>query len=132
MRSYRNLFIWQASVELAARVLQLTETFSYRRLALADQMQRAAISVPSNIAEGHGRLSDRERRRFLGIARGSLHELETQLDIAARAGVIPAALQAELMSVIRQIGAGINTLIRQLSVSVSQSLCHSRKNRHTS
>jgi four helix bundle protein len=98
--SHKTLFVWQASVDVAARVLQLTEAFSNRRLALADQMQRAATSVPSNIAEGHGRLTERERRRFLGIARGSLHELDTQLEIAVRAGLIPATTQAELMTVL--------------------------------
>lgn len=124
-KSYRNLYIWHASVDVAARVLELTDKFPYRRLALSDQMQRAATSVPSNIAEGQGRLTAREERYFLGVARGSLHELDTQLEIAVRAGLVSAEKREELMGTARQVGAGINTLIRKLNLSITLSLYHS-------
>ncbi|HJW95376.1 MAG TPA: four helix bundle protein [Thermoanaerobaculia bacterium] len=131
-RSYRTLFIWHASVDIAARVLELTDAFPYQRRSLSDQLQRAAISVPSNIAEGQGRITDREERHFLSIARGSLHELDTQLEIAVRAGLVTAAHREELMGPGRQVGAGINKMISKLNTSITQSLYHSRKNRHTS
>lgn len=108
-QSIRNLFVWTASVDVAVQILRLTSTF--QNYALANQMQRAAISVPSNIAEGRGRLTLREQRRYLGIARGSLYELETQLEICARA----ALMTPEALSVLREqtakIGAGLSRLI---------------------
>ncbi|HEX3108533.1 MAG TPA: four helix bundle protein, partial [Thermoanaerobaculia bacterium] len=85
MRSFRDLFVWSAAVELAVRVSGIAdELVERRRFALADQLQRAANSVPSNIAEGHGRLTPRDWRHFLSIARGSLYEVEAQLEILAR------------------------------------------------
>jgi four helix bundle protein len=75
--------VWQKSMSLVKDVYQHTCQFPKEELyGLASQMRRAAVSVPSNIAEGQGRLSKREFKQFLGVARGSLLELETQLIIA--------------------------------------------------
>ena len=87
--SYRTLFVWEASVELAVRMIEVADgLIEKRRYALADQLVRAACSVPNNIAEGEGRLTDRDRRHFRVQARGSLYELETQLEILQRAGLL--------------------------------------------
>ncbi|HET7434563.1 MAG TPA: four helix bundle protein [Thermoanaerobaculia bacterium] len=86
--SFRELFVWQASVELATLMIALADRLTAaRHFALANQIVRAAVSVPSNIAEGEGRLTNRDRRHYLAQARGSLYELETQLEILKRANI---------------------------------------------
>jgi four helix bundle protein len=85
LKSYRDLKVWQAAVDLVTDVYRLTAEFPKNEVfGLSSQIQRAAVSVPSNIAEGHARNSDNEFNRFLGIALGSLAELETQLIITER------------------------------------------------
>nr|WP_263405594.1 four helix bundle protein [Wenzhouxiangella sp. AB-CW3] len=80
---------WKVAVDLVESIYRLTMRFpEQERFGLTAQIRRAAVSVPSNIAEGAGRIGDREFVRFLGIARGSLSELETQLHIAKRLGYI--------------------------------------------
>ena len=87
-KSYRNLFVWEASVDLAVQMIHLADAlFARKRYALADQLVRASCSVPNNIAEGQGRSTSRDRRHDLVQARGSLYEVETQLEILARSGV---------------------------------------------
>jgi four helix bundle protein len=82
-RSYRDLNVWKLSMELVKSVYQITQKFPASEIyALTSQIRRAAISIPSNIAEGQGRNSSKEFRQFLGIAMGSMGELETQLIIA--------------------------------------------------
>jgi four helix bundle protein len=84
--SFRKLYVWEASVDLAVRIIALSDRLIARkRFAIADQLVRAAVSVPSNIAEGQGRSTTRDRRHYLVQARGSLYELETQLEIVTRA-----------------------------------------------
>jgi four helix bundle protein len=84
MGDYRELLAWQRARALAGSVYRATEAFPVReQFGLAAQMRRAAISVVSNIAEGAGRGSDPELRRFLQIARGSLEELQAQITIAS-------------------------------------------------
>jgi len=86
-RSYRDLLIWQKGIQLTVLVYQLSKTFPREDLyGLTSQMRRAAVSIPSNIAEGAGRLNTPEFRQFLGIARGSSFELQTQLTIAKELG----------------------------------------------
>ena len=79
---FRNLKVWQKSMELTAEIYRLVKSLPKEEsFALSDQMRRAAVSIPSNIAEGRGRNSDKDFVRFLSISRGSLWELSTQLDI---------------------------------------------------
>jgi four helix bundle protein len=81
--SYRDLIVWQKAKRLALHVYQQTESFPKAEIyGLTSQIRRASISVVSNIAEGQGRLTPGEFQQFLGHARGSLLELETQLEIA--------------------------------------------------
>jgi four helix bundle protein len=100
INSYRDLKVWQRSLDLVQAVYEVSECFPRsERFGLAAQIRRAAISVPSNIAEGHARKSTLEYLRFLSIAVASLAELETQLLIATRLGYISDdAKQAFLVS----------------------------------
>ena len=89
VKGYRELIVWQKAMELVKMVYQLMRKFpADERFRLCDQLSRAVISVPSNIAEGNGRESKSEYARFLGIARGSLYEAETQLEIAKELGYV--------------------------------------------
>ena len=85
IRSYKDLVVWQKGIELVEEVYRLTARFpNHERYGLAGQMQRAAVSVPSNIAEGHERHHLNEYLQHLSIALASLAEVETQLEIARR------------------------------------------------
>ncbi|MGH9605115.1 MAG: four helix bundle protein [Terracidiphilus sp.] len=85
--SFRNLKVWQRSVEMTLEVYKLTRDFpASERFGLTNQLRRASVSVPSNIAEGYGRSSTGEYVQFLGHARGSTSEVETQLVIAKALG----------------------------------------------
>ena len=86
-KSYKELIVWQKSMELAEKVYLLVKALPKEETyALSDQIRRAAVSIPSNIAEGHARQSQKEFLQFLCIARGSRAELETQLLLARRLG----------------------------------------------
>ena len=89
MHNFRKLDTWLDGVELADTIYTLTASFPKTEIyGLSSQMQRAAVSVPTNIAEGSGKGSDRDFARFLSISLGSLFELETQIEIAYRRGYI--------------------------------------------
>ena len=78
--SYRDLVVWQKSMELTEEIYRLVKTLPREETyGLSDQMRRAVVAVPSNIAEGHGRNSEKEFIRFLCMAKGSVFELETQI-----------------------------------------------------
>jgi four helix bundle protein len=81
-KSFRDLDVWKRSMELAVEVYKLTATFpDSERFGLVSQLRRAAVSIPSNIAEGSGRATKGEYLQFLGHARGSAFEVETQLEL---------------------------------------------------
>jgi four helix bundle protein len=85
VKCYKDLIAWQKAVDLVELIYRATEHFPRREIfGLANQMRRAAVSVPSNVAEGQGRSSTRDFLHFLAIATGSLQELETQVLIVAR------------------------------------------------
>lgn len=89
--NFRNLQVWQKSKALAVAVYAVCRTDGLARdFGLRDQMQRSAVSIPSNIAEGYSRDSDKDRCHFLTIARGSCAELSTQLEIAKDSGLLSA------------------------------------------
>ena len=88
-RNYRDLIVWQNGIELAKVIYKLAERFPKQETyALADQIRRAAVSVPSNIAEGQARKSPGDFRRFLHFALGSLAEVDTQLVLAQEFGYL--------------------------------------------
>ncbi len=112
---YRELRVWQQSVDMVLEVYRLTQPFPKEELyALTTQIRRAAVSVASNIAEGQGRLSKKDFRHFLSQARGSLFELETQLVIACRLGYMP---EPDLRMILKQTGA-INAMLSGLMQSM--------------
>src|SRR5690554_7663438 len=88
-RKYQDLRVWNNAMQLVEYVYRLTSNYpDSEKYGLVSQMRRAAVSIPSNIAEGNGRGSDKDYRRFLTIARGSLMELETQIILSARLGFV--------------------------------------------
>jgi four helix bundle protein len=88
-RGHRNLKVWQQAMELVTAIYTLTATFpAVEKFGLTSQMQRAAVSVPANIAEGFARSGSKELLHFLSIAAGSLSELDTLIELAARLGYL--------------------------------------------
>ena len=89
VQSYRDLLVWQRSMQLLKETYERTERFPRREIyGITAQMRRAALSIPSNISEGHGRPTTRDFIRFLGIASGSLRELQTFCDASVLLGFI--------------------------------------------
>lgn len=115
VQSYRDLEIWQVSMELTVLIYRLTQEFPREEtFGLRSQLRRAAVSIPSNIAEGQGRLNTREFRQFLGIARGSICELQTQLQIASAMGFGDPRLLREAESLSNRIGKMSSKLLSAL------------------
>ncbi len=111
-----DLKVWQLAMDLVTDVYAITKLFpDSEKFGLASQMQRAAVSVPSNIAEGAGRESDADFMRFLVIARGSLSELETQVLISQRLGYVDDV--NEQLDRIREIFKLLKGLIRKVKSS---------------
>lgn len=116
MESFRELIVWQRSLQLVRSVYESTQGFPKEEIfGLNMQMRRCAISVPSNIAEGYGRQHTSEYVRFLQIARGSLFELVTQMEIALCLGYMQdiTSVQNECTEIAKML----NSLIRKLSDS---------------
>jgi four helix bundle protein len=112
MHNFEELEVWKRSSRLAVSVLELIDPV--KLYALRDQMARSCISVPSNIAEGSERESDREFRRFLAIAKGSAGELRTQLYIGLRAGIFKDDQARPLIAEVKEISAMIQGLRKSL------------------
>jgi four helix bundle protein len=112
--SFQDLRIWQDAMDLTERVYRATGDFPKQETyGLSSQMRRAAVSVPSNIAEGKGHRSDPEFVRFLFHARGSLLELQTQILIARRLGYLSDEKADELFSRGDGVARGLNALINK-------------------
>ena len=116
MSSYKELIVWQKSIELVTDVYKLTKTFPREELyGLASQMQRASVSIPSNIAEGNDRNSNKEFSQFLRIARGSLAELETQVIISEKIGYADKEQIIPILNNCYEIGRMINGLLTKFN-----------------
>ena len=114
-KSYRDLIVWQKSMALARHVYTLTESLPKREAyGLADQIRRAAVSVASNIAEGHGRLSDGQFRQFLGNARGSLYEMQTRVELATDLSYIDKEDGRQVMEQATEVARILNGLLKSL------------------
>jgi len=115
IQSYQDLQVWQRGLALAEQAYRLTQAYPRSELfGLTAQIRRAAASIPANIAEGWGRSSRRELRRFLTIAMGSLKELETHLILSQRVGLLnPEQLQPVLQET-EILGKQILTFMRKL------------------
>jgi four helix bundle protein len=117
-RSYRDLEVWQRSMELAVDLHRLTLGFPIQeRFGLTSQLNRAIQSVPNNIAEGQGRLYRGDFLRHASMARGSLFEAETQLDLARRLGYLPDAEFEAYFLRFQEVGRLLNGLVRFLQKS---------------
>ena len=115
VKSYKDLNIWQRSMDMVELIYRITEDFpSKENFGLISQMRRAAVSIPSNIAEGYGRQSTGSYSQFLSIARGSLFELETQLEICIRLKYLPKTESERLLAEIIEICKMISSLISKL------------------
>jgi len=115
VRSYRDLRVWQAGMELVVAVYGIARRFpADERYELVSQMRRAAVSVPANIAEGHGRLHLGDKLRLFSVANGSLKELETEALIAQRLGYVPPEEAQRLERAITELSRMLATLIRSL------------------
>lgn len=111
MEGYQDLIAWQKAMDFVVAVYEATKLFpKEEQFGLISQLRRSAVSVPSNIAEGQGRNSTREFHHFLGNARGSLFEAETQLHIAARLHYIGDKSKSELLKRTSELGRLINGL----------------------
>ncbi len=114
--SYKDLLIWKKGIVLVVKVYQLTKAFPSEELyALSSQIKRASVSIPSNIAEGYGRNTDKSFSHFIDISRGSLCELETQLIIAKELGfVVDFELYNEILELIIEESKMINAFSKSL------------------
>lgn len=118
--SHRNLLAWQQAMDLVEVVYLETARFPKEEIyGLTSQIKRSAISVPSNIAEGAARNSSRELRHYLGIACGSMAELETQLELAVRLGFLSS--DARAVSQLNRVASLVIALRRSLKARASDS-----------
>ena len=110
--SFRNLIAWQKSMALARDVYTLTESFPAKEtFGLSGQLRRSSVSVPSNIAEGHGRITRGEWQHFLGQARGSLLEVQTQLLLSLDLGFGNANSVSRALACSEEVGRVLNGLL---------------------
>ena len=117
IRSYEDLEAWQYGMLACECVYRTTAAFPRdERFGLISQLRRAAVAVPSNIAEGWGRGSTQDYLRFLRVARGSLYELETQLELARRLGYIDDQKRDEAVAAVRRCGRILAGLIKSIEV----------------
>ncbi|HTW58222.1 MAG TPA: four helix bundle protein [Terriglobales bacterium] len=115
VKSYRDLVVWKKAMALVLDVYRSTQTFpKSETYGLVSQLRRAAVSIPSNIAEGQARLSTGEFRHFLGNARGSLMEVETQILIARDLGYLRQDEGENLLGVAAEVGRILNGLLSSL------------------
>ena len=115
VKSFRDLETWQRAMDLVEEIYEQTKTFPREELyGLTNQLRRAAVSIPSNIAEGQGRDSVKEFLHYLAIAYGSLCETETQILIASRLKYLDAPQTAKLMNRAGEVGRLLNGLSRSL------------------
>lgn len=119
IRSYRDLIVWQKARQLAVLVYRTTGSFPRSdAYGLGSQMQRSAISIASNIAEGHERDGSNEFRHFLSIAFASGAELETQLEIARELGKIGERESNEIAELLSEIMRMLNVLIKKIKMKI--------------
>ncbi|HTM42013.1 MAG TPA: four helix bundle protein [Terriglobales bacterium] len=114
-QSYKDLIAWQRAMDFVAAVYSATKHFPKDELyCLTSQLLRAALSIPSNIAEGQGRLTAGEFRQFLGHARGSLLEAETQIEVARKLNYLTANEADNLLRTSAEVGRVLNGLLASI------------------
>jgi four helix bundle protein len=117
-QSFRDLQVWQRSMELTVAVYRLTHNFPREEaFGLTSQLRRSAVSIPSNIAEGHGRLNPREFKHFLLIARASNCELQTQLELSGALGFADTQLLTATESLSHEVEKMLFSLLGKLKTN---------------
>jgi four helix bundle protein len=120
-RSYRELVAWQKGMKFVTAIYNATRDFPFEeRYGLTSQLRRAAVSVPSNIAEGQARSSQKEFHHFLSIARGSMAEIETQLSLAKDLQYLSVSNAAVLLASADELGRILNGLIASIKARTKQ------------
>jgi four helix bundle protein len=115
VRTYRDLIVWQKSMKLVTDIYKATKSFPSDELyTLTSQLRRCAISIPSNIAEGYGRNSTLDYKRFLQIATGSLFELQTQIEIAVNLNYLAGEIFNTLYDQAKEIEYMLIALIKKI------------------
>ena len=115
-KSYRDLLVWQKGIDLVKVIYSLTSQFPKKEIyGLTNQVQRSAVSVPSNIAEGQARSSSKEFTRFLRIALGSLAEVDTQIEIANQLGYVEKEATDNIQEKIIELRKMLFGLIKSLA-----------------
>ena len=118
VKSYQDLIVWQKAMNVATMIYSLVKKLPKEELfALSDQMRRAAVSIPSNIAEGQARNSTREFLQFLAIARGSKAELETQLLLCVQVNYLAPTDISEVMEQLQEVGKMLHALTKTLTTA---------------
>ena len=116
VKHYSELIVWQKAMDIVIEIYRATESFPKTEVfGLVNQMRRAAVSIPSNIAEGQGRSTTKDFVHFLHIARGSLQELETQTIIAHRLNYFNQTTRDQLVTRVTEIAKILYGLIRSLT-----------------
>ena len=109
---YQKLIVWQKAMDLTQETYKLVKLLpAEERYSLSDEMRRAAVSVPSNIAEGHGRHTEKEFKQFLSIAKGSVFELETQFLICTRTQIFTPEQIERALSLCNEVGRMLSKMI---------------------
>jgi four helix bundle protein len=120
IQSHKDLIIWQKSIQLVTEIYELTKSFPKEELfGITSQMRRAAVSIPSNIAEGRNRGSRKDFRQFLIVAYGSANELETQILISINLKYATQTSVATVGSLLSEICKMLSTMIQKLEVTRS-------------
>ena len=115
INGYKDLIVWQKSMDLVDEIYKLARLLPKEELyALSDQMRRAAVSIPSNIAEGYERKSKKEYSQFLSVARSSRAEIETQILICIRQGFFTQEKADKVFGLCDEIGKMLNSLITKI------------------
>jgi four helix bundle protein len=115
IRDYRDLIVWQEAMDIAELIYSLTRSFPREEaFGLVSQMRRAAVSIPSNIAEGFGRAQRRSFVQFLRISQGSLKELETQAQLAYRVGMLDTEGLTDVLGRTERLGKRLVQFVRSL------------------
>lgn len=117
IESYKDLIVWQKGIELVNEIYAITKRFPKEEMfGITNQMRRAAVSVPANIAEGWGRNSTKNYIQFVRVSRGSLYELETMLVIAENQHYIDDGIKISLSGKMDELGKMLNKLLQSLDV----------------
>ena len=120
METHKDLRVWQQSIEMVTSIYLMTQSFPKEEMfGLVSQLRRASVSVPSNIAEGYARGTDKEKLHFLRISSGSMSEVETQLMLSLNLGYIDQEKYNKLSETVTSVWKQLNALISSIKKKLS-------------